>query len=154
MVRKIIIVIFVLFAGFCAMGAIFCRRTLHVARRTSAAPQNVETVSITAEDGAKLSGWWMMPPKRNGNCVVVLHGIGGSRTSSLRFAPMFLKAGYNLLLPVRAIASAATPILLIHGLSDSRTPYSDSERLERANPRNALWLVPNAQHTGALEAAP
>jgi fermentation-respiration switch protein FrsA (DUF1100 family) len=56
--------------------------------------------------------------------------------------------------PVRAIANASTPILLIHGLSDSRTPSSDSEKLAKANPRNTLWLVPNARHTGALTAEP
>ncbi len=56
--------------------------------------------------------------------------------------------------PVHAIARESTPILLIHGLADSRTPYSNSEQLERANTRNRLWLVPGAEHTGAYNAAP
>jgi pimeloyl-ACP methyl ester carboxylesterase len=56
--------------------------------------------------------------------------------------------------PVSDIGRATTPILLIHGLNDSRTPFSDSQKLARANPRDALWLVPNAEHTGALVAAP
>jgi len=56
--------------------------------------------------------------------------------------------------PVSAIAQASTPILLIHGLADVRTPQSKSEELARANPRNSLWLVPNALHTGAYSAAP
>ena len=56
--------------------------------------------------------------------------------------------------PLHDIARAPTPILLIHGLNDRRTPPSDSVRLERANPRNSLWLVPGASHTGAYAAAP
>lgn len=56
--------------------------------------------------------------------------------------------------PLRSIAAAATPILLIHGLSDLRTPPYNSEKLARANPRNQLWLVPRALHTGAMAAEP
>jgi dipeptidyl aminopeptidase/acylaminoacyl peptidase len=56
--------------------------------------------------------------------------------------------------PIRSIARASSPILLIHGLNDFRTPSSNSEKLASANPRDPLWLVPNALHTGAAEAAP
>ena len=56
--------------------------------------------------------------------------------------------------PVTAIAHASTPILPIHGLNDVRTPPSDSKRLAEANPRDPLWLVPNAGHTGASAAEP
>jgi len=56
--------------------------------------------------------------------------------------------------PVKSIAYTSTPILLIHGLNDFRTPASNSLELARANPRNSLWLVPNAGHTGAAAEAP
>jgi hypothetical protein len=56
--------------------------------------------------------------------------------------------------PVRAIVLESTPILLIHGLQDLRTPASNSRELPRANPRNSLWLIPNAGHTGAAAAVP
>ena len=56
--------------------------------------------------------------------------------------------------PVRVIASTSTPILLIHGLKDFRTPPSHSEELTRANPKDPLWLVPNAGHTGAAATEP
>jgi fermentation-respiration switch protein FrsA (DUF1100 family) len=211
----------------------------------------------------------MKPSLPNGNCVIVLHGIGDSRVGSAGFAPMFLTQGYAVLLPdsrahgasggqfvtygllekydvirwahwmrvtgcrkiyglgeslgasiliqaaaieptfsaivaecpfadikesaeyrmrpmfsvpsfvaklavangmlfarfvdglnfrdvspLESIARAPTPILLIHGLSDTRTPPYNSERLARANPNDRLWLVPNALHTGASAAAP
>jgi dipeptidyl aminopeptidase/acylaminoacyl peptidase len=56
--------------------------------------------------------------------------------------------------PVQSIARTTTPALLIHGIADEQTPPSHSVRLAAANPRNPLWLVPNAGHTGAAAAAP
>jgi fermentation-respiration switch protein FrsA (DUF1100 family) len=56
--------------------------------------------------------------------------------------------------PIGVIAHTSTPILLIHGLKDFRTPPSNSMELAKANPRDSLWLVPNARHTGAAAAAP
>jgi len=56
--------------------------------------------------------------------------------------------------PVSIIADVSTPIFLIHGLDDYETPPYNSEELAHANPEDPLWLVPNAEHTGAAEAEP
>jgi hypothetical protein len=56
--------------------------------------------------------------------------------------------------PVRAVAHSKVPILLIHGKADDKTLPKHSEEIARANPEIQLWLVPNAQHTGAYSAAP
>ncbi|HTC91339.1 MAG TPA: alpha/beta fold hydrolase [Bryobacteraceae bacterium] len=57
--------------------------------------------------------------------------------------------------PVAALARSTTPVLLIHGLNDSKTPYRHSEILAASNSRYAtLWLVPGAGHTGAFGVAP
>lgn len=56
--------------------------------------------------------------------------------------------------PVDSITRASTAVLLIHGLDDIETPPCNSVRLAEANPRNSLWLVPKALHTGASLAAP
>lgn len=56
--------------------------------------------------------------------------------------------------PDVAIRHTRVPILLIHGLADQETTPRNSERLVRANPRVALWLVPGAKHTGAYGTAP
>jgi len=58
------------------------------------------------------------------------------------------------ILPLEDIARTSTPVLLIHGLADDRTPPSHSEQLARANPRAELWLVPRAGHIGAFSAEP
>jgi fermentation-respiration switch protein FrsA (DUF1100 family) len=55
--------------------------------------------------------------------------------------------------PVRSTPHESTAILLIHGLADHQTPPYNSQRLQQANPRNELWLVPGARHVGASRVA-
>lgn len=75
-------------------------------------------------------------------------------SSALQYARWVDRLDLAAVSPVRDIAHQSTPILLIHGLKDQRTPASNSRELERANPRNALWLVPNGDHTDASAVAP
>jgi len=56
--------------------------------------------------------------------------------------------------PLRAMAQTRTPILLIHGLKDDKTPPRHSQALACANRGAELWLVPGAGHTGAAATAP
>ncbi|HLG97945.1 MAG TPA: alpha/beta fold hydrolase [Bryobacteraceae bacterium] len=74
--------------------------------------------------------------------------------SALSYARLFDGLDFRQVSPVTSIAHSSTPILLIHGLADIKTPPSQSEKLAAANPRDPLWLVPNARHTGASAAAP
>jgi pimeloyl-ACP methyl ester carboxylesterase len=76
----------------------------------------------------------------------------------LEFAFLYARPRFGVDLskvsPVTDIARTKTPILLIHGLADTRTPPWNSEELAKANPRAALWLVPGAGHVGASRARP
>jgi len=96
-----------------------------------------------------------------------LHAIAESRMQQIfPLTPWFLvpnvmtfaKVRYGLDLdqvsPIESMRRTPTPILLIHGLRDSRIPYWHSQALARANARSVLWLVPTAEHTGAYQAAP
>jgi uncharacterized protein len=56
--------------------------------------------------------------------------------------------------PEAAAASTHIPILLIHGFQDSNIPVRHSRRIAARNPKIVLWEVPNADHCGALSAAP
>jgi uncharacterized protein len=55
--------------------------------------------------------------------------------------------------PVETIARIPTPVLLIHGMEDTRTPPSQSEKLARASGKAELWLVPGARHVGSFRVA-
>ncbi len=265
-------------AAILAAPMLLCQATLHVAARDSAIPPAVlratpgavwSVAEVPARDGARLAGSFARPPGETGRCVLVLHGVGDTRTGSSGFAPMLIAAGYAALFPdlrghgrsggdlvtygllekfdvlqwigwmkaygcreifglgeslgaatliqaapltgdfraivaessysdlreigkyrvhrisglpssvagaivasamlyarlrygldlsqasaVDAIARTSTPILLIHGLADSETPYAESQELAQADPHASLWLVPDAKHVGAAAAAP
>jgi len=59
--------------------------------------------------------------------------------------------------PLRAVeAAGATPILFIHGETDTYIPLTHSERLRAAarHPGSDLWLVPGAEHALTYAEAP
>lgn len=87
--------------GYIAALAVICQLTLHVRRVPAAAPPGNawRTASIRAFDSVRLDGWFVRPEVPNGNCVIVLHGVGDSRQGSAGYASLFLDQGYSVLLP-------------------------------------------------------
>lgn len=55
-----------------------------------------ESVALVTADNFQLSGWYI--PSQNGAVVILLHGYGGDRTSTLVYAEMLFKHGYGVLL--------------------------------------------------------
>ena len=53
-------------------------------------------VSFPADDGVRLSGWYV--PSRNGAAIVLVHGGGGDREGTILHARMLANAGYGVLL--------------------------------------------------------
>lgn len=89
-----------------------------------------------------LPGWAAMPVAR----IAVAGGM----------VYAWVRYGFNLreASPLAAMAHTTTPILLIHGMDDGRTPCWHSQRLAQANASAALWLVPHADHVAASAADP
>jgi uncharacterized protein len=52
-------------------------------------------VTLTAEDGTRLAGWYV--PSRTGAAVVVLHGSGSSRLNVLEHVGVLGRAGYGVM---------------------------------------------------------
>jgi pimeloyl-ACP methyl ester carboxylesterase len=55
--------------------------------------------------------------------------------------------------PERIVATTKVPVLLIHVQVDSNIPVRHSQRILASNPAVALWVVPNANHCGAISTA-
>jgi uncharacterized protein len=53
-------------------------------------------VTFPADDGVRLSGWYVQ--SRNGAAIVLVHGGGGDRQGTILHARMLAKAGYGVLL--------------------------------------------------------
>jgi uncharacterized protein len=101
-----------LYVGLCFVGgAVFAERGVHrvvrrpiaVADRTAAADlaralgARLETVSMSAGDGATMQGWLFTPSPPNTHSVLLLHGITGNRAGMTGAARLFLEAGYRTL---------------------------------------------------------
>src|ERR1700722_1023776 len=56
--------------------------------------------------------------------------------------------------PKNSVAATPVPILLIHGQIDSNIPIRHSRQIHANAPNTVLWEVPNADHCGAISAAP
>src|SRR5579875_859981 len=108
----VVVMLAVLYAGLCVVlgialaesslrmpqqhvfaGAIF-RIRMHKQFEAQVAP-----VTVTAEDGAALRAWWVVPAHPNGRAVMLLHGIGGNRVDMSGFTDIFVSKGYDVLLP-------------------------------------------------------
>jgi pimeloyl-ACP methyl ester carboxylesterase len=58
-------------------------------------PDGFAEVSLQAEDGVRLTGWYR--PPRNGAAILLLHGAGGSKESMRAYAEMLVRQGYGVL---------------------------------------------------------
>lgn len=72
----------------------------------------------------------------------------------------FLRASWKYKLnmeeisPEDSVAATAIPVFLIHGQIDSNIPIRHSRLIHIRAPSTLLWEVPNADHCGAISAAP
>ncbi len=76
----------------------------------------------------------------------------------VEFAFLYARWKYKLdfeqVSPEDAVPQTKVPILLIHGKVDSNIPVRHSRLVAARNSSILLWEVPNADHCGAMSAAP
>ncbi len=116
----------VLLALVVAASAVFCGATLHVWTNTrnepripdyAAYPGSVwQGVAVKAPDKVVLRGWFVHAGPPGPRCVAVLHGIADTRVGAAGFAPMFLEAGYSVLLPDSRAHGESGGELVTYGL--------------------------------------
>ncbi len=137
-----------LYAVFCVIaGILVAEVTLHpqrrvldaraigegerVARRTGS---TVQDISIPTEDNLLLKAWLIEPSSRNGNAVLLLHGLSDNRIGMLGYAELLLAHGYTVLMPDARAHGQSEGTIATYGL------------IERHDIRDwAHWLSTN-QH--------
>ena len=76
----------------------------------------------------------------------------------VEFAFLYVRWKYHVDMqqasPENAVAATQVPVFLIHGQIDSNIPLRHSRQIQSRNSQTVLWEVPNADHCGALSAAP
>jgi len=115
----------ILGGAFIAEGSLHLRR-LPLRHRDEVAKQTrekyhaeLEDVSIRAEDGAVLKGWYIHPQEFNGNAVILLHGITDNREGVAGYGKLFLDRGYAVLLPDARAHGESAGELATYGIKES-----------------------------------
>jgi len=70
-------------------------------------------------------------------------------------ADLLYKIKIEEMTPEIAVTDISYPILLIHGMSDTRIPLQHSIRVHKAaHPSSTLWQVPDVEHVDAFKTHP
>lgn len=96
--------------GFLAASYMVAEGSVHIWQRPKPDPDLAEAIArpidaswepvqVTAKDGVLLSAWVFTPRRPNGSAVVLLHGVGDTRSGSLSVTGFLLRAGYTTLTP-------------------------------------------------------
>jgi pimeloyl-ACP methyl ester carboxylesterase len=119
-----------LYLAFCLIAGVYIAEgTLHPARRPLASEDEItmreiashldsdlDNVAITTADAATLRAWSIHPRRRNGDSVILLHGLGDNRIGMTGYAQLLLAHGFNVLLPDSRAHGASGGTLATYGL--------------------------------------
>lgn len=115
-----------------AAGVFVAEETLHPGRRPLADRDQIvgrelaqqydsdfALVSISAADGTPLQAWYLRPLTRNGQTVILFHGLSDNRLGVISYVRIFLKHGYDVLMPDARAHGASGGELATYGLRES-----------------------------------
>jgi len=75
--------------------------------------------SVSAADGVPLQAWYLRPGTRNGQTVVLFHGLSDNRVGVISYARIFLEHGYDVLMPDARAHGASGGDLATYGSRES-----------------------------------
>ncbi len=90
----------------------------------------LENVQITAADGAILRAWNLHPQKNNGNAVILYHGVTDNRLAMTGNAEIFLRHGYDVVMPDARAHGTSGGDLATFGLLESNDAHRWLDWLE------------------------
>jgi alpha-beta hydrolase superfamily lysophospholipase len=115
-----------------AAGVFVAEGTLHPGRRPLADSDQIvgrelvqqydsdfALVGISATDGVPLQAWYLRPRTRSGQTVILFHGLSDNRLGVISYAQIFLKHGYDVLMPDARAHGASGGDLATYGLRES-----------------------------------
>ena len=76
-------------------------------------------VEISATDGATLRAWDVRPSKFNSKAIILFHGVGDNRLGMLSYAELFLRHGYEVVLPDARAHGLSGGDIVSYGLRES-----------------------------------
>jgi len=96
----------------CAAGILIADSTLHPGRRLLSDEDRLQAAAVAERhearlhdievdtlDGITLRGWELRPPHRNGESVILLHGLSDNRMGMIGYAELPLTHGFTVVVP-------------------------------------------------------
>jgi pimeloyl-ACP methyl ester carboxylesterase len=87
--------------------------------RIDAEGATLRDLSVAARDGVLLQAWFLEPRHRNGDAVILLHGLGDNRLGIVGYADLFLAHGYSVLMPDARAHGASGGAIATYGLLEA-----------------------------------
>jgi dipeptidyl aminopeptidase/acylaminoacyl peptidase len=78
-----------------------------------------EPARVTAADGIALEGWLFTPREPNGSGVILLHGVGATRSSMGHHATYLLRAGFTVPMPDSRGHGSSGGSVITYGIRES-----------------------------------
>jgi dipeptidyl aminopeptidase/acylaminoacyl peptidase len=98
-----------------------------------------EPARVTAPDGVVLDGWLFTPLRPNGSDVMVLHGLGDTRSGMEDHAAYLLHAGFTVLMPDARGHGASGGSVITYGIRESADIHYWADWLLRKRPSERLY---------------
>jgi dipeptidyl aminopeptidase/acylaminoacyl peptidase len=94
-----------------------------------------EEVSVEAQDGARLRAWYFAYSALANHAVILLHGMGDTRRGMSGQAEMFLRHGYNVLIPDSRSHGASGGAIATYGVLEADDVHRWVSWLKERMPR-------------------
>ena len=170
--RRFLFVVILGYAALCFAAAIFLAEiTLHPGRRALTSADELQAremsnrhdaqianATISANDGASLLAWLIRPHGRNGDAVILLHGLSDNRIGMIGYAELLVNHGFTVLLPDARAHGASGGTVATYGLLESNDIRLWCKWLDSQEHPNCIFgfgeSMGAAQLLSALQAEP
>ncbi len=98
-----------------------------------------DDVEVLAADGVTLAGWLFTPQKCNDAVVLLLHGVGDSRTGMLGYARFLLASGFGVLAADSRGHGTSGGDVVTYGVKETADIHVWSEFVLRREPFRRLY---------------
>jgi dipeptidyl aminopeptidase/acylaminoacyl peptidase len=121
-----------------------------VYQRVASDHAHLQEVSIRAEDGVVLRGWYIQPNAGNGSAAILLHGVTDNRLGMAGYGEFLLQHGYSILLPDARDHGESEGRLASYGLREGEDVHEWVDWIYTNHPPQCVYGLGKSMGAGIL----
>jgi dipeptidyl aminopeptidase/acylaminoacyl peptidase len=121
-----------------------------VYQRVQAHHARLADVSIRTHDGLTLRAWFIEPEQRNGNAVILLHGVTDNRVGMSGYGEFLLLNGYSVLLPDARAHGESDGQLASYGLREGEDVHQWVDWIYEKHRPNCVYGMGESMGAGII----